>query len=270
VDERHEPVGAGTFDRELMWARRPILLRGLARDWTASRRWTFEGLAAMGDGVPVSLVRSVVDQEPTRLEQGDLGAYLRAVAAGTVVGGSSQSYLANAPLFSLLPELRADIPFDEVVGRRLLFRASAWLGPAGTITGLHTDNATPNVLAQIRGRKSLLLFPPDTWMYDNGKYDFCSWHSEVDLRSVDFARFPLLARARPLVARLEEADGLLVPSSWWHFVVAETPSVSVSTFAGDLTQALPWALELPRNLLHRLGLYKRGHCVCHDARDRSP
>jgi len=266
VEETTKRRGPGTDLRDLSTRRYPLLMRGLAADWPASRRWTFEHLAEKGAGIEVSVNRSIREQYQTASEQRDLGDYIRSLIADddTVRGGYDQTYVAYSWLFKLIPELREDIPLRELFGRRMHTQPAAWIGPAATVTGLHSDNGYPNVLAQIRGRKSVVLFQPGTDLYESHKYEFCTSTSTVDLQQLDFDRFPRLLQAVPQVAHLEEGDGLFIPPTWWHYVVAQTPSVSVSTFFGEPLHFLPVAArEVPKNLLHRAGLYKRGNCICH-------
>jgi hypothetical protein len=267
VDERHEPVVRGTYEREILRSPRPILLHGLAKGWPAYQRWTFDYLAQRGEGVEVVTARSIVEQSKTRRESRDLGDYIRSMQArdGTVTGGSDQSYVSYCPLLEMLPDLRADLPLDELFPSRLYQYLTAWIGPAGTVTGLHSDNM-PNVLTQIRGRKGLLLLPPPALeRYRSPKFDLGARLSQVDLRDPDLARFPQVRELAPLVAIVEEGDGLYIPPHWWHFVVAETPSVSLSNLAGHLRHAVLGMMpQWPLFLLHTAGLYARGNCVCHN------
>ncbi len=266
VDERTEPLRPGKTLLELVPHRRPLLLRGLAADWQATQKWTWDDLAAKGAGVSVSVTRSIIEQYQTVREDRDLGEYIRSLVAddGTITGGYDQTYVSYSWLLKQVPELRADIPLERLFGRRSFKFPATWIGPAGTITGLHTDNIFPNIFAQIRGRKSFVLFPRGTDMYKSDKYEFGCWYSAVDLQKLDFDRFPRLRDATPLVAHLDEGDALFIPPRWWHFVISETPSVSVSTFFGTLRHAAPWALpEWSKNIAHRLGLYARGNCMCH-------
>lgn len=271
VDERHEPVTLGVFERELLRTPRPVLIHGLAKSWRASERWTFEFFAREGKGVKVSVTKSVVETVRTRRVDVDLGDYVRHLLAddGTVSGGSQQTYASFVPLFKVMPQLRADIPMRELFGPLMLTAQSAWLGPAGTITGLHTDTF-PNILTQLRGRKGLILFPPSPLdrLYRSPKFEAATTVSLVDLREPDFERFPRLRELRPLVAILEEGDALYIPPGWWHYVVSETPSISLSTFAGYLQHAVRGMLwQAPLILLHKAGLYGRGNCICHNPPD---
>lgn len=267
VDEHVQPWDPTPDLRTLLGHRHePLVLRGVARSWPASRRWTWEHLAEKGTGIQVAVNRSIREQYRTASEQRDLGDYLRSLLAddGSVRGGYDQTYVAYSWLFKLIPELRDDIPLRALFGRWTQQLPAAWIGPAGTVTGLHSDNGYPNVLAQIRGRKSVLLFEPGTDLYETSKYEWCTSTSTVDLQQLDFEQFPRLRQAVPLVAHLDEGDGLFIPARWWHFVVSQTPSVSVSTFFGSPHHFLPLAArEVPKNLAHRARLYKRGNCICH-------
>jgi lysine-specific demethylase 8 len=86
------------------------------------------------------------------------------------------AYLAQHPLLTQLPSLRADIAVPDLCytspPRRYLPgshveededdeepRLNAWFGPAGTITPLHTD-PSHNLLAQVVGRKYVRLYDP--------------------------------------------------------------------------------------------------------------
>src|SRR5690606_21301406 len=124
-------------------------------------------------------------------------------------------------------------------GRRTHTQPAAWIGPAATVTGLHSDNGYPNVLAQIRGRKSVVFFEPGTELYESDKYEFCTSTSAIDLQTLGLDRFPLLRDAVPQVVHLDEGDAAFIPPRWWHYVVAQTPSISVSTFFGAPYRFLP-------------------------------
>ena len=99
--------------------------------------------------------------------------------------------------------------------------AGQWvfIGPAGTVSHLHTDY-TSAWLAQITGRKLCLLFSPEDseYLYDGA----------VDPLRPDFDAFPLYANATPHMGTLEPGETLVMPQGWWHHVVAIEPSITVS------------------------------------------
>lgn len=271
VDERHEPITRGTFERELLRTPRPVLMRGMAKSWRAYHRWTFEFFAREGRGVEAVATQSVVETARTKRVNVDLGDYAQRLldSDASVKGGQDQNYVSFMPLFEVMPQLKADIPMRELFGPLTLTSQSAWIGPAGTITGLHQDSF-PNFLTQLRGRKGLILFPPKPLdrLYLNPKFEVGTTLSLVDLRKPDWERFPRLRELTPLVCILEEGDAVYIPVGWWHYVVSEMPSITLTTFAGYVTHVVQGLLfQAPLILLHELGLYKRGNCICHNPPD---
>ena len=184
----------------------PVVISSLQDDWPARtvHPWdrpdyllsrTFGGRRL----VPIEIGRSYVDGDWTQ-KLVTFGEYVRAhvdpspdeherVAKLIRVPGSTTpsttaatrqstttatAYLAQHPLFTQLPALRADIltpdlcytappphPTDRSQDRPELDepRLNAWFGPPGTITPLHTD-PYHNLLAQVVGRKYVRLYGP--------------------------------------------------------------------------------------------------------------
>jgi lysine-specific demethylase 8 len=64
---------------------------------------------------------------------------------------------------------------------------------------------------------------------------------------------------------LEPGDALFTPAGWWHEVENLAPSIFVGGFFGSKPQvAAAWLATLPSHLLHQAGLWRKGHCVCHE------
>ena len=111
--------------------------------------------------------------------------------------GEKMSYLAQHDLFTQIPALRKDILIPEYCSVSPQLAGStntsaedtkpmnennfqpakepiikAWLGPAGTLTPLHTDRYH-NILAQVIGSKYVRLYPPSetSKMYQRGVVD---------------------------------------------------------------------------------------------------
>ena len=115
-----------------------------------------------------------------------------------------------------------------------------WFGPAGTVSPLHYDSYH-NILSQVVGSKSILLVESplpgggntesrkdiEDPMYPN--VGSLQNTSRIDLQNEGWeVRFP---NARGMVChevRLQAGESLYIPPRWWHFVLAEEVSVSVS------------------------------------------
>lgn len=175
-------------------------------------------------------------------------------------GSSSQphgkdkiGYLAQHDLFSQIPSLRNDIsipdycfsePPPQSVADGTTGKApppklheptlNAWLGPAGTVSPLHTD-PYHNILCQVVGKKYVRLYHPDQTkrLYAMGSeagVDMSNT-SELDVEgnADELGRhFPLFKEARYVETILGEGESLYIPVGWWHYVRSLTTSFSVS------------------------------------------
>jgi hypothetical protein len=101
-----------------------------------------------------------------------------------------------------------------------------WWGPSGHTEPLHMD-VTDGTLCQLRGRKRVVLFPPECW---RDLYPFpadeagMSWaFSRVVQSRPDLDRFPRLASAlrRRIEVVLDEGEVLFIPACCAHEISGE-------------------------------------------------
>jgi hypothetical protein len=95
------------------------------------------------------------------------------------------------------------------------------LAPPGARSRTHQDDgATIAWFAQISGRKSFVLYPPEDEPFLYG--------GAVDPFTSDRSAFPEYAKARPLGHNLYPGELLFLPPNWYHCVVSQTPSMTVT------------------------------------------
>lgn len=261
LPELEGPVEAGAF------AGRAFVARGGAEHWPARRRWSFDFFAQRGRGVPVVLECGNVMQHATRFRRTDLATYIGEICDPHAT--EAEGYLSVFELFDEWPQLRADVDFGPFGARRPMRFPRAWLGPAGTVTGLHADYPD-NLVAQIVGHKVFHIIPPTEThrVYLSRRYEYGIRMSRVDLLADDAERWPAMASATVYRAALDPGDLLYLPGGWWHHVMATTPSISVNCFGAGLGGFVRNEVrELARASLHRLGLIGRGNCTCHGTLD---
>lgn len=266
--DRVERLSLDEFRSRYFRRKRPVLITGMAQDWPALGKWSFAFFRDLADDRNVTIEMGNVLQGQTAFEKSSFRGYVEQLMApqpSESAGGQGRRYLSLFNIFEQFPALRDDVDFSLLTSLTRWHYTFGWLGPKGTLTGYHID-WIDNILAQIQGRKQLWLVPPDLsyCMYPSSKYDFRSTLSQVDPDSWDRRRFPLFEQVRPIPVVLEPGQMLFIPRGWWHRVQSLDPSISVNTFAHDLSGILihqSWAKL--KDHLHRSGLVGRGHCTCH-------
>ncbi|MEN2789334.1 cupin-like domain-containing protein [Sphingomonas oligophenolica] len=228
---------AALFHDEIVPAYRPVVIRGLVRDWPVTRAAAEggEALAAylkrFDGGLPVATKtapaavngRFAYDAAMTgfnyhkeRMTVSD--ALDRLVALSTEESPPAfaiQSARARRYFPGFQRENRLPVLPDSVAAR-------LWIGNAVTVAA-HYDT-TENIACCVAGRRRFTLFPPSQarGLYP-GPFELTPAGpivSMVDFEKPDLDRFPLFAEAMAasLVAELEPGDALYIPYLWWHHV----------------------------------------------------
>lgn len=238
----HEGITREQFDNETRPAGRPVILRGLVKDWPAVKAGT-DSLKAIGDYIKNMDSRQAV---PTYLgqpdikgryfynedmrgfnferrniplsasidkllsQQGDdspIGIYAGATSAGDILSG----FAAANPM----PLVDSEVP------------PLLWLGNTARIAP-HFDTSE-NIACSVAGKRRFLIFPPEQIgnLYA-GPIDHNMAGppaSLVNPRDIDLEKFPKFKAAMDaaMLAELEPGDALYLPSLWWHYVESEGP-----------------------------------------------
>jgi hypothetical protein len=125
-------------------------------------------------------------------------------------------YFVDDWVLALDPDLRTRL---EKLSTRVFW--SLLVCAAGARTELHQDFwSTHAYLAQVQGRKHVLLFSPE----DSARL----YEGAVDPSAPDLATHPLFAGATAHEAVLAPGETLFMPADWWHWVHALDKSITVS------------------------------------------
>jgi len=262
--ERYATLSRGAFSDGFLRANKPVVLSHQMEDW-AARRWTPAGLKERVDSVALQAQEGNMEQEATILSEVRLHEYLDEIERPDGPSGAKKKYVAQFDLLKKFPSLGKDLKFADLFPEGRLLYTFGWLGPAGTVTGLHKDDSN-NLLAQLYGRKKVVLFAPqDTaFLYQSRKYDYGARLSYVDAEAPDHRRFPLFHKATPEEVILEPGELLFIPRGFWHQVRSLSPSISVSCFAQSYLEYCLTIPESVRWLLHNARLLGwREGCTCH-------
>lgn len=273
---------------------RPAVITGLLSSWQCSR-WTLKSLAAdarsdiqvtICDANSEEMSSTKVTKRQMALSQycqelNDLTEKRHASisnSASTVLrGNESQAigYLKQLELFRYLPHLERDCDFLAVwpwwfrlVARIFGSTTYLWVGPQGSMTGLHNDDEQ-NLLCQIVGTKRIWLMPNDerhrSFALVNEKYDSGTECADRDLAMSDVAALAAKEGLNIWCCDLHPGEMLYIPRFWFHQVVTTSPvAMSLNNFAsGPIGLVRYGALRLLHSIAHDLFGWRRQNCVCH-------
>ena len=225
---------AAAFHAEVVPLHRPVVLRGIVKDWPVvghalrSSDAVCAYLKAFDTGVDVNAIMTAPAQAGRITYSDDLRgfSFVRNRLPLSAVISQLQRYLGgrNAPSLAAQSAIIADaIPGFLNENRLPLLPASVepriWLGNTITVPA-HFDEAH-NIACCVSGKRRFTLFPPEQVanLYI-GPIDFTPAGAPVSMATTDFDKFPRFreALANSFVAELEPGDAVFIPSLWWHQV----------------------------------------------------
>ncbi len=257
------------FEEEVRPAARPVVLRGLGRDWpavAAARASADSGVAYLkrfSHAAPVSAILGepsiagrffyTPDLKGLNFVRGQtpLDPFLDRLLRDRTHPRPYAMAIQSIPLPQLLPGFAAengsDLPPPSVVPR-------LWLGNAIRVA-THYD-LMENIGVVVMGRRRFTLFPPDQianlYMGPLELTPAGTPISLVDPDAPDLDRYPRFADAARVgrSATLEPGDAIYIPFHWWHAVESLDP---VSAFVNYWWNPAPAGMGNPYDaLLHAL------------------
>jgi hypothetical protein len=215
------------FERQVVKPFEPVVLEGLIADWPALRHWNIDAImASYGD-----CAWNVIARRDGRFAAGALYSYDNPVPVrehlSRVLRFETEDYM-NVPFEALPPELATMAPpLRYSHGASFLHRA-VFIGSEINGAPFHF-HLCQNVLAQISGRKRVLLFHPvqGTRLGWRGPFSKNPNFSPMDPFEPEPRYQPGYARASGFSIDLEPGDALYIPYGWWHATKTLTPSISL-------------------------------------------
>lgn len=259
---------------DLMAGDRPVILKGVAKDWPLVQAGMKSSEAAMDyilrfyGGKPVTGYSTDAANDGRYFYNDDVTGFnfdRARVALDDFFGRIREElgrndarsyYIGSTDLDTYLPGFRGE---NDLVLNNPMFEAnpplvSIWLGNRTTAT-CHYDMSN-NMACSLVGQRRFTLFPPDQVanLYPGPLEPTPGGQvvSMVDFRDPDFETYPRFADALETaqVADLEPGDVLFYPALWWHHVEALGPFNAMVNYWWNTSPA--W-IDTPQNtLLHGL------------------
>ncbi len=225
---RHIPApSVGEFHGRVVKPYVPVVLDGLVSEWPALRQWSLD-----------LLIQSYGDCRWNVIARAD-GAY----AGGTlysdddrvrvadhltkVLRFETENYL-NVPFDALPPELAAMVPPLPYAQGASFVQRGVFVGSEINGVPFHF-HACQTMLAQIHGRKRVLLFHPIQGRRLGWKGPFSKNpnFSPMDPFKPHPRYWRRYRRAAGFSVDLAPGDALYIPSGWWHATETLSPSISL-------------------------------------------
>ncbi|MDH4090410.1 MAG: cupin-like domain-containing protein [Cyclobacteriaceae bacterium] len=256
------PVVDGTtmtrkeFSNKFYEPQKPVVLRGLWKQYPAYTKWTMEFFKKTMGNVEVGLFGNRKEDISKTLQVPNatmrFDEYLNLIEHEP-----TDLRLFLFPIFKHKPELLKDFDYPDIA-KGYIKIPFMFFGPPKAIVRMHQDIDMSNVfLTQFHGRKRVVLFPPDQseLLY---RLPF-NVHSTVDVDNPDYASYPGLQYAKGMSTILEHGDTLYMPSGYWHHIeyLDGGFALSVRTFAHSLPMKFGgiWNLTVQRttdNVMRKL------------------
>lgn len=261
------------FDAEIVDGGRPVVMRGLIKEWPAtlaalsSPSAMAEYLRSRENGAAIETLiapphtggRHFYDAQMRgfnfQRHKAPLAALLNKMLELADDPEPMTIYAGSVPASTIVPSFADENPMPLLppsIGPRL------WIGNRSRVAA-HFD-VDRNIACAVSGARQFTLFPPDQIanLYV-GPLDFNMAGpstSLVDFANPDFDRHPRFANAldAAIPVDLQPGDALFIPAYWWHHVVADGPFNLLVNYwwpapnAGPAREALALSLLAIRDL----------------------
>lgn len=257
-------VDPESFRRNYIGRHTPVLIKGLAKNWGATKKWNLDFLLNLEDDKDILLLSDNFIQDDNRYRKSSFKDYIQRLKEAETSKKGTKDYLTTLDIFKYYPQLTADIDFSIFEKYTRTNDVTAWIGPAGTISGFHQDTAN-NMYAQIKGKKMFIISSPEnnSSMYPSNKHIYEAVASQVDINNFDPEKYPDFKSNEFTRVILEPGDVLYLPAKWWHYVQSLETSISISNFGYTTYGAFTTRVfERVKHSLHKRGYYKPKNCFC--------
>lgn len=235
--ERIEKPTVEEFQHKFVMEDKPVIISGVANQWTACSLWNPDTLKSMFGNVRVPVRQSdneidVFFGKSTAITEISIADYIDSIESINI-DTQRPSYLGNLSLTSPLAQdyfdqLKQHFDFPSYFPDNSGFDIRIWMGAANQKSTIHND-AEHNFNAQISGKKVFILFAPEEYekLYVK-KIDDELWSSPIDPQQPNLEMFPLFHEANGLEAVLNQGDILFIPAFWWHQARSLTTTININ------------------------------------------
>lgn len=220
--DRVESISPRDFKEKYYEPKVPLVITGLAKEWPAYHKWTWDYFKSIVGQKRVGLYNNVKSDAYTPINKADdyksFAEYIDMIQQGPAAW---RIFLFN--IFSHAPQLTKDFTWPEHLMTGFVKKfPMLFTGGATSITHMHFDIDMSHILhTQFAGRKKVLLFSHEEQhkLYRKpfevlSLVDFSNYNHSAD--KPDLEKFPALKLAHGYEVVLDHGDTLFMPAGYWH------------------------------------------------------
>ena len=229
-----DTISPGDFAENYLKPRRPVVIKGLTKDWPAREKWTPEYLKQIVGNKVVPLYDNS-KADPSKPINSKAAEMPFSDYIDLIMSQPTELRIFFFNIFKLAPQLLNDIVIPkDLMGGFIESMPAMFFGGSNSVTFLHYDIDLPHIFhTHFHGRKHVILFE-NKWkrrLYclPNATYAL----EDYDVANPDTKKFPALEGVKGTEVFLEHGDTLFMPTGYWHWMKYLSGSYSLSLRAWD-------------------------------------
>lgn len=229
-----ESISREDFKKNYLDKRKPLIIKGLTKDWPAREKWSTEYFKQIAGDIEVKLVDNS-KADPKKVINASIASMKFGEYLDLIKREPTQLRIFFFNLFKHRQELIDDVKVPkELMGGFIESMPAMFFGGSKAITFLHYDIDLPHLFhTHFGGRKHIILFD-NKWK----KRLYCIPNTtyaleDYDVANPDFEKFPALKGVEGYEVFLEHGDTLFMPTGMWHWMRYIDGSFSLTLRAWD-------------------------------------
>lgn len=217
-----DSISADDFKMKYYYAMKPLVIKGLAKQWPAYNKWNWDYFKQIVGDKEVGIYNNIKSDAYTPINKADdyttFGNYVDMISKGPA---GWRIFLFN--IFDHAPQLTNDFTWPDHLMKGFVKKyPMLFVGGQTSITHMHFDIDLSHILhTQFVGKKKVLLFPFEEQhkLYRKpfevlSLADFSHYHEKNG--TPDYEKFPALKNAKGYEVTLDHGDTLFMPGGYWH------------------------------------------------------
>ena len=223
-----ETITKAEFVQQYYKPQRPVLIKGLTKDWPAYSKWNLEYIQSLAGDQMVPLYNNVPTKGHKKsvvpAKEMKLYDYLELLKAGPT---DLRMFFYN--VLQKMPALVNDFEYPDIGLPFFKKLPVMFFGSKGGKVLAHYDMDLADLLhVHFHGTKKVTLFGPEQAKYLY-KVPYTVHNLEsIDMDHPDFETYPALRDAEGISVTMKHGDALYMPSGYWHYITYEDAGFSIT------------------------------------------